>query len=90
MRDTFYRVRFYRTLLNDCGAARPCILDAVEVRRARSLERALIAAMRRFERRHRLLAWDHLAHGYVIEEVSLYSAKGRNGGSPEPYTSPDD
>lgn len=75
-----YRVRFYRELLNDCGARFRCTIATVEVRRARSIDRALAAAKRRFERRHRLHAWDHLAHGFESEELGGGDQPG--GGDP--------
>ena len=66
---TRYRVRFSRTLVNDSGVVCKSTIDVVEIRAARSTERALSAAKRRFERKHRLSTWRDLAHGCDTEEV---------------------
>ena len=68
-RGSRYRVRFCRTLVNDSGVICKSTIDVVDIRAARSTERALSAAMRRFERKHRIAAWHDLAHSYETEEV---------------------
>jgi hypothetical protein len=59
-----YQVDFFRTVYNDVGASARCNIDTIKIRRARGHDRALEAALRRFERRHRVSAWHHVAHGY--------------------------
>lgn len=62
------RIVFFRTVTNDAGACGRCVIHTVHIRRARSAQRAVAAAQRRFERKFRVPAWDHLAHGYDVEE----------------------
>jgi hypothetical protein len=62
-----YRVRFFRTIINDRGVPFECTLDSIAILRARSRQRALAAAMHRFERKYRLSAWNHMAHGCECE-----------------------
>lgn len=66
--NTRRRVVFFRTVTNDAGACGHCVIHTVYIRHARSPERALAAAQRRFERKFRVPAWDHLAHGYDVDE----------------------
>lgn len=80
---------FFRTVVNDRGVPCDCTLERIEIRRARTEQRALAAAMRRFERRYRLRAWDHVAHGYVSEKVrpgeDPSQARRRVGRTPRSY-----
>ncbi len=45
-----YRVEFFKRLCNDVGLQRNCLQAIVDVHRAKSAERALQAAQKRFER----------------------------------------
>ena len=67
--ETSHRIRFFRTVVNEAGVQFKTTLDVIEIRAARSTERAISAAKRRFARKHHLPTWEHLAHGYVIEEI---------------------
>ena len=62
------RIVFFRTVTNDAGACGHCVIHTIHIRRARSTQRAVAAAQRRFERKFGVPAWDHLAHGYDVEE----------------------
>lgn len=70
-KEITYRVRFFRTIVNDSGARFPCAIDTIDIRRARTQDRALSAAMRRFERRNHVAAWRHLADGYGSETIPI-------------------
>jgi hypothetical protein len=52
-----YRVRFLKRLCNDVGLQRICLQAIVNAQRARSAERALQAAQKRFERSKRNADW---------------------------------
>lgn len=65
--EAAYHVRFFRTETNDAGKCARCVLDTVEIRRARSSQRALSAAQHRFQRKFGLDRWDQLAHGFQID-----------------------
>ncbi len=52
-----YRVRFIKPLCNDVGLQRNCLQAIVDVHRAKSAERALQAAQKRFERSKRNAKW---------------------------------
>lgn len=67
---TTYRFEFFRNMVNDQGACFRCMVDTVEIDDADSLEQALASALRIFETRHQLSAWDHLAHGYETHKLS--------------------
>jgi hypothetical protein len=49
-------------LLNDVGKQYRSTIDRIEVN-GRTPERARNAALRRFERKHKVSEWHHLAHG---------------------------
>jgi hypothetical protein len=66
---TDHRFRFLRTVVNNRGVPFDCTLESIAIRRARSKERALAAAMLRFARKHRVSVWDHLAHRCESEDV---------------------
>ncbi len=52
-----YRVRFIKRLCNDVGVQRNCLQASIDVHRARSAQRALLAAQKRFERSKRTADW---------------------------------
>lgn len=52
-----YKVSFFKDLLNSNGHRFKCLQKAVEIRRAKSVERAVQAAERRFARLHRVRDW---------------------------------
>jgi hypothetical protein len=45
-----YRVSFFKNLLNSNGQQFSCLQQSIVIRRAKSVERAVEAAKRRFER----------------------------------------
>ena len=55
---TQYRVRFMKRLYNDVGVQRKCLQAIVDVRRAKSADRALRAAQMRFQRSRRSADWN--------------------------------
>ncbi len=61
--DDSYRFRFFRILVNNVGRSFPSTIDTIQIRRARTEQRARLAALRRFERKHKVRVWNHLAHG---------------------------
>jgi len=64
---TCYRVSFYKHLLSSDGHPFRCLQQSIKIRRARSIERAVLAAERRFERRQHLPAWDLHADDVDVE-----------------------
>jgi P2-related tail formation protein len=52
-----YRVRFTKRLCNDVGLERNCLQASIDIRRAKSPERALRAAQQRFQRSRRTADW---------------------------------
>jgi hypothetical protein len=64
-----YHVTFYRELVGDGGRRFDSVVDTIRVRRSRAKERAVSAAIKRFERRHKLAHWSHLASKFEITEI---------------------
>lgn len=62
-----YRVRFIKTLNDDTGHPHKCVEGIVEVRRARTRDRAVQAAKYRFERMRRIPRWDLHADTFEID-----------------------
>lgn len=54
---TSYRVTFFKNLVNSNGHQFKCPQGTVEIRRARSLDRAFRAAERRYERAKKICNW---------------------------------
>jgi hypothetical protein len=52
-----YRVRFMKKLCDDSGHSHDCVEGIIYVRRAKSRDRAVRAAQRRFERLKRISRW---------------------------------
>ena len=52
-----YRVIFFKSLLGIDGHSDKCLQQSIVIRRARSAERAVEAAKRRYERRCRVADW---------------------------------
>jgi hypothetical protein len=69
-----YRVEFYKRLCNHVGLERKCLQAIVDVHRAKSAQRALQAAQKRFERSRRNVDWRVYAD--VCEITSLPSSAG--------------
>jgi hypothetical protein len=64
-----YRVKFYNELRNDSGHMFHCLQRTVEIRHARSKDRAIEAAKWRFARRERIASWAIHAHSLEIEDI---------------------
>ena len=62
-----YRVIFFKSLLGIDGHPDKCLQQSVVIRRARSAERAVEAAKRRYERRCQIADWSLHADGVEIE-----------------------
>ena len=62
-----YRVSFFKALLSSDGHQFRCLQQSIVIRRARSVERAVEAAKRRFERRCRVTDWRLYADGVELE-----------------------
>lgn len=63
-----YRVSFFKDLLSSDGHLFKCKQHSIAIRSARSPERAIIAAERRFERQHRVRSWTYHADYYELED----------------------
>ena len=62
-----YRVIFFNVLLGVDGHPDKCLQQSIVIRRARSAERAVEAAKRRYERRYHVAVWSLHADGVEIE-----------------------
>jgi len=62
-----YRVRFIKTLCDDTGHPHECIEGIIDIRRARSRDRAVQAAKHRFERIKRIPRWDLYADTFEVD-----------------------
>jgi hypothetical protein len=70
-----YRVSFFKVLLNSNGHQFRCLQQSIMIRRARSAERAVEAAKRRFERLCHLADWRLYADGVELEDQLGLSAQ---------------
>ena len=68
-----YRVSFFRNLLNSDGRESKCLQRSIVIRRARSVERAVEAAKRRYERLCHVADWNLYADGIDLEIDALSS-----------------
>lgn len=66
---TAYRVSFFNDLLNSYGTAARICQRTIEIRRARSPDRALEAAKRRFARAEKVCHWDLRARLFEVQAV---------------------
>lgn len=64
-----YRISFFNELRNDTGHMFHCCQRVVEIRLARSKERAIEAAKRHFARRERISNWSIHAHSIEVKEI---------------------
>ena len=62
-----YRVSFFKELLSSDGHHFRCLQQSIVIRRARSEERAVEAAKRRFERLCHVTDWGLYADGLELE-----------------------
>ena len=62
-----YRVSFFKNLLSTDGDQFRCLQQSIVIRRARSVERAVEAAKRRFERLCHVVDWRLHADGVELE-----------------------
>jgi hypothetical protein len=62
-----YRVSFFKELLSSDGHHFRCLQQSIVIRRARSDERAVEAAKRRFERLCHVTDWKLYADGVELE-----------------------
>jgi hypothetical protein len=62
-----YRVSFFKNLLSSDGHQFRCLQQSIVIRRARSVDRAIEAAKRRFERYCHLADWKLHADGVELE-----------------------
>jgi hypothetical protein len=62
-----YLVTFFKNLLSSDGHSFKCPQESIEIRRAKSVDRAVEAAARRYERRCRLPDWTVHADGLELE-----------------------
>lgn len=85
---TTYRVRFYNELVNSYGTAARVWQRTIDINQARSRDRALEAAKRRFARAERVGCWDLRARCFEVQELpeseeaaGLSPARGGRGGA---------
>ena len=64
-----YRSRFFNDLTNSSGHLFHCCQAEVEVAAAKSPERAIEAAKRRFCRREKIADWRVRGHAIEVEEI---------------------
>ena len=66
---TCYRVTFFKNLVNSIGHQFKCQQGTIDIRRARSDERALQAAQRRYERSKKIGDWTLYADVAELDAV---------------------
>jgi hypothetical protein len=66
---THYRVSFFKKLVNSEGRCLTCLKHTFEVR-ARNIDRAVLAAKRRYARLHRLPEWRLCADSFEVHAFS--------------------
>lgn len=64
-----YRIKFMNDLVNSSGHSFHCCQEVIEVRSAKSKERAIQAAKHRFARRQDVPHWTVRAHAIEVEEI---------------------
>ena len=64
---TIYKVNFFKNLLSSDGHRFKCLQQAIEIRRARNVDRAVQAAERRYARFHRAPDWKLYADDLEVE-----------------------
>jgi hypothetical protein len=67
---TQYRISFINVLANDVGRTFHCCQRSIQIRRAKSRERAIEAAKRRFERLELTADWRRRATRIEVEELA--------------------
>ena len=77
-----YKVSFFKNLLSSDGHPFKCLQYVIRVDHARSRDRAILAAQRRFERLRRVPNWELYADMIELEAdggkiQSLHAAPGR-------------
>jgi hypothetical protein len=65
-----YRIGFFNELTNDSGHVFHCCQRVVEIRSARSKDRAIEAAKRHFARREKIANWNLRAHFIEVAEIN--------------------
>ena len=65
-----YRVKFMNDHVNSSGHSFHCCQEAIEIRSAKSKERAVEAAKHRFARRQAVPHWTIHAHQIEVEELA--------------------
>jgi hypothetical protein len=65
-----YRITFSNNLTNDSGHCFCCCQRAIEIRAAKTRDRAIEAAKRRFERREGVSDWRIRAEYIGVEELT--------------------
>jgi hypothetical protein len=68
-----YRVSFMNDLVNSSGHKFHCCQEVIEIRSAKSRDRAVQAAKHRFARRQSVPHWTVRAHTIEVEELSSSS-----------------
>jgi hypothetical protein len=63
-----FRIKFLNTLLSSDGHQFKCLQRMIPIRHARSPERAIRAAQRRFEKAEHIPDWRLRAHSVEIDE----------------------
>jgi len=66
---TAYRIRFINELTNSSGHPFHCCQRVIEIRAAKSKDRAIEAAKHRFARHEHIPHWHVRAHSLEIEEM---------------------
>ena len=74
---TSYRVTFFKNLANSNGRQFKCPQSTIEIQRARSPERALRAAERRFERSKKIGNWTLYADIAEMEAIEIEGCSRR-------------
>lgn len=83
---TSYKVKFFKNLLSSDGHRFKCLQQTIEIHRARSMDRAVQAAERRYARFHLVPDWKLYADTFEVvsgdETVDYRSSHGKHGQVP--------
>ena len=69
-----FRIKFYNELVSSQGQVVKVCQRSVEVRSARSIDRAVAAAKRKFETEERVGFWGHRAQSFEVERLKKVPA----------------
>lgn len=67
-----YRICFFNDLMNSTGHPFHCCQRTIEIRAAKSKDRAIAAAKRRFARSEGVAHWHIRANSFAVEDMARH------------------